>query len=87
MPSPTPRARTGEHETGRRHGADPWVLGVAPFPGSRPPPSSAGPCWGGTTGADLAPQPLRRLILATDVGPGLELTRLLPDTPTAPLGD
>ncbi|MGA5443575.1 hypothetical protein ACPCKW_29315 [Streptomyces griseoincarnatus] len=78
---------TGEHGTGRRHGADPWVLGAALFPGSRFPPSSAGPCRGGTTVTDLAPQPLRRLVLATEAGPGLELTRLFPDTPTAPLDD
>ncbi|MFC7901700.1 hypothetical protein ACFT1B_27720 [Streptomyces griseoincarnatus] len=79
---------TGEHGTGRRHGgADPWVLGVAPSPGSRSPPSSAAPCRGGTTVTDPAPQPLRRLVLATEAGPGLELTRLFPGTPTVLLDD
>ncbi len=78
---------TGERETGRRHGADPWVRGVTPLPGSRPPPSSAAPCPGGTTVTGLAPRPLRRLVLATEAGPGLELTRLFPDTPTALLDD
>ncbi|MGA5186630.1 hypothetical protein ACPCSL_08475 [Streptomyces griseoincarnatus] len=78
---------TGEYETGRRHGADPWVRGVTPLPGSRHPPSSAAPCRGGTSVTDLAPQPLRRLVLATEAGPGLELTRLFPDSPTAPLDD
>ncbi|MFZ4208424.1 hypothetical protein ACOZE4_26850 [Streptomyces griseoincarnatus] len=78
---------TGEHETGRRRGADPWVRGVASFPSGRPPPSSAAPCRGGTSVTDLAPRPLRRLVLAAEAGPGLELTRLFPDTPTALLDD
>ncbi|WP_411759570.1 hypothetical protein [Streptomyces tunisiensis] len=57
------------------------------MPGSRPPPSSAAPCPGGTTVTGLAPRPLRRLVLATEAGPGLELTRLFPNTPTALLDD
>ncbi|GGQ74010.1 STAS domain-containing protein [Streptomyces althioticus] len=40
-----------------------------------------------TTVTNLAPQPLRLLMLATQVRPGLELTRLFPDTPTALLDD
>ncbi|OQR63398.1 hypothetical protein B6E66_13695 [Streptomyces maremycinicus] len=41
-----------------------------------------------TTVANLAPQPLRLLLLAAEVNPALELTRLLPDTlPVALLKD
>ncbi|MER6835520.1 hypothetical protein ABT320_16325 [Streptomyces cellulosae] len=39
------------------------------------------------TVTNLAPQPLRLLMLATEVRPDLELTRLFPDTPTALLDD
>ena len=40
-----------------------------------------------TTVTNLAPQPLRLLILATEVKPDLEFTRLLPDTPASLLDD
>lgn len=40
-----------------------------------------------TTVTNLAPQPLRLLLLAAEVKPDLELTRLFPDTPTALLDD
>ncbi|MEU1084689.1 STAS domain-containing protein [Streptomyces sp. NPDC005908] len=36
-----------------------------------------------TTVTNLAPQPLRLLVLAAEIKPGLDFTRLLPDTPTA----
>ncbi|CAL9336477.1 hypothetical protein SUDANB6_00178 [Streptomyces sp. enrichment culture] len=36
-----------------------------------------------TTVTNLAPQPLRLLILAAEVNPTLELARLFPDTPQA----
>ncbi|AQS71110.1 STAS domain-containing protein [Streptomyces pactum] len=36
-----------------------------------------------TTVTNLAPQPLRLLVLATEVNPALELADLLPDTPPA----
>ncbi|MEV5333781.1 hypothetical protein [Streptomyces werraensis] len=40
-----------------------------------------------TTVTNLAPQPLRLLVLAAEVEPGLELTRLFPDTLPALLDD
>ncbi|MEV5044730.1 hypothetical protein AB0N20_08715 [Streptomyces griseoincarnatus] len=58
-----------------------------PLAGQPAPPSSAAPCRGGTSVTDLAPRPLRRLVLATEAGPGLELTRPFPDTPAALLDD
>ncbi|AYN42544.1 STAS domain-containing protein [Streptomyces dangxiongensis] len=40
-----------------------------------------------TTVTNLAPQPLRLLVLAAEVNPALELARLLPDTPATLLDD
>jgi anti-anti-sigma factor len=40
-----------------------------------------------TTVTNLAPQPLRLLLLAAEVNPALELAHLLPDTPPATLLD
>jgi anti-anti-sigma factor len=40
-----------------------------------------------TTVTNLAPQPLRLLVLASEVHPALELADLLPDTPPANLLD
>ncbi|MEU5279385.1 STAS domain-containing protein [Streptomyces asoensis] len=40
-----------------------------------------------TTVTNLAPQPLRLLLLAAEVNPGFELARLLPDTFPATLPD
>ncbi|MEV6553033.1 STAS domain-containing protein [Streptomyces sp. NPDC051597] len=40
-----------------------------------------------TTVTNLAPQPLRLLLLATEVNPALELAHLLPDAPPANLLD
>ncbi|MFI8205283.1 STAS domain-containing protein [Streptomyces sp. NPDC085937] len=40
-----------------------------------------------TTVTNLAPQPLRLLVLAAEVRPDLEFSRLFPDTPTALLDD
>ncbi|WP_329446375.1 STAS domain-containing protein [Streptomyces canus] len=49
-------------------------------------PSQEGPARK-TTVTNLAPQPLRLLVLATEVNPALELARLLPDTLPATLLD
>ncbi len=49
-------------------------------------PSQEGPARK-TTVTNLAPQPLRLLVLATEVNPALELARLLPDTLPALLLD
>ncbi|CAL9608423.1 hypothetical protein SUDANB58_05582 [Streptomyces sp. enrichment culture] len=40
-----------------------------------------------TTVTNLAPQPLRLLLLATEVNPALELARLFPDTPQVALDE